>query len=81
MDNKQGLYKKYIITKTDGTPTDIAAPYFVLRLDTDVHARKALRAYAESVAKDNIQLSHELRAWLFDTQRTEAGIKEQNGQS
>ena len=31
----KGLYNKYTITKTDGTPIDSNADYFVLRLDTD----------------------------------------------
>jgi len=41
-----GLYGKYKIEKTDGSPIDPKALYFVLRLDTDKSARRALRAYA-----------------------------------
>lgn len=56
----RGLYHKYRITKTDGTPTDSAASYFPLRLDTDHHARVAARAYAESVREENPCLCNDL---------------------
>ena len=57
---KTGLYHKYIITKTDGTPTDTGASYFPLRLDKDHHARVAARAYAESVREENLLLCNDL---------------------
>lgn len=44
--DKRGLYGKYIIFKADGSEGDPEAKYFVLRVDTDKHARKALLAYA-----------------------------------
>ena len=47
------LYDKYQITKSDGTPTDPSAVYFVLRLDTDKHARIALRSYARSIRAED----------------------------
>ena len=49
----KGLYNKYIITKTNGTPTDSNADYFVLRLDTDEFARGAIRFYAMAIMQDN----------------------------
>lgn len=57
---KGGLANKYNITKTDGSPTDPKAKYFVLRLDTDPHARAALVKYIKSVEKDNPELSSDL---------------------
>ena len=51
---------KYIITKSNGNPVDPAAKYFVLRYDKDRHARKAMFAYAESVARENAQLAADL---------------------
>jgi hypothetical protein len=55
-----GLRHKYNITKTSGEPIDNDAVYFVLRVDEDPHARKALRAYAESVALENDVLANDL---------------------
>jgi len=72
----EGLYKKYLIEKADGTPVDASAQYFVLRIDADVHARRALRTYAESVKGGNVRLARELRAWLIDTRDTVAGREE-----
>ena len=50
---KGGYEKKYIIQKTNGHPIDPKADYFVLRLDTDPHALKALDTYMNSVVNDN----------------------------
>jgi hypothetical protein len=55
-----GLRRKYNITKTTGEPVDESAVYFVLRVDEDPHARKALRAYAESVEDENDVLASDL---------------------
>ena len=55
-----GLYKKYIIGKTNGNPIDPEAEYFVLRFDKDPHARTALIAYAESVKSDNEQFHYDI---------------------
>jgi hypothetical protein len=50
MDNKEGLYNKYHISKSDGSECDPDAKYFVLRYDKlDANgkaARVALKAYA-----------------------------------
>lgn len=62
-ERTQGIYGKYLIAKADGTPVDPDAQYFVLRLDTDLHARRAIMAYAESVEIENGTLSSELRTW------------------
>ena len=63
---EKGLYGKYIVTKTDGEPTEPQAQYFVLRIDTDPHAQKALVAYARSIKKDNPTLAEDLIKWLRD---------------
>ncbi len=54
------MFDKYTITKTNGNPIDPEALYFVLRYDTDPHARVALAAYAQSVRADNPQFADEL---------------------
>ena len=64
MEKQKGLYRKYRIEKTDGSTTDPKAQYFVLRIDTDPHARVALGAYTMSVFIDNPQLACDLAAWL-----------------
>lgn len=55
----KGLYDKYVVSKTEG-PTDPAASYFVLRLDTDPLAREAAKYYAIMVADNNPDLGHQL---------------------
>ena len=59
-----GLYNKYIINKSDGTDIDINADYFVLRLDKDIRARKALRVFAESIKKENPVFSNDINVKL-----------------
>lgn len=56
----KGLYNKYIIQKVDGTPIDPSANYFVLRLDTDPHARAAARLYANRIYHENPLLSEDI---------------------
>jgi len=64
---KQGGYeKKYIISKANGNPTDPNADYFVLRLDKDPHAQKALISYMKSVRVDNEQLANNLEQKLIN---------------
>lgn len=43
-----GLFGKYKIEKSDGSPIDPKAQYFVLRLDTDKAARAAMVTYARN---------------------------------
>lgn len=57
----RGFFDKYQVTKADGTPTDPAARYFVLRYDTDPAARKALAVYARCVEATNPVLAKDLR--------------------
>lgn len=60
----KGLYKKYIVKRADGSPTDPDAKYFVLRIDTDPHARVALEVYAALVREDNPVLAVDILLWL-----------------
>jgi hypothetical protein len=60
----RGLYDKYIVQKANGETTDPDARYFVLRLDTDVHARRAAHAYIASVWKANPALAGGLASLL-----------------
>ncbi|RJQ51448.1 MAG: hypothetical protein C4521_12355 [Actinobacteria bacterium] len=55
---------KYRIQHADGHPIHPDAQYFVLRLDSDPHARVAAMAYAASVRHDNPQLAGELETWV-----------------
>lgn len=63
----KGLHKKYIIQKTDGTPIDSKADYFVLRLDTDSAAREAMLKYADAIRSDNKQLAEDIenKVWGY----------------
>jgi hypothetical protein len=58
--DKKGIYGKYEIRKVDGTPVDPKAIYFTLRLDTDKHARAAVRAYIESCREEEPELAADL---------------------
>ncbi len=64
---EQGVFPKYTISKSDGSPVDASACYFVLRLDEDPAARAAMRTYA--VACGNEQLAEGINRcldWLDD---------------
>lgn len=63
-DEKKGLYGKYVIQKTDGSPVDPHAVYFTLRIDKDRHARVAIRAYIESCREENPELARDLERVL-----------------
>ena len=60
MSGTKGLFDKYTISKTDGSPVDKDAIYFVLRIDTDEYARIALESYADAVYEDG--------NWIFANQ-------------
>jgi len=57
-ESGEGLYQKYNIEKSDGTPVDPKAQYFVLRVDGDEPhikaSHKALRAYCEHIREHHI---------------------------
>lgn len=63
MSEPKGLIpRKYDVIKADGTRVD--GDYFVLRPGRDLHARRALRAYANSVGQDDAELARDLFDWL-----------------
>lgn len=63
-DTHRGFYRKYHITKADGSPTDPKADYFVLRLDEDNpwgHAcREAVLGLARNLRNEFPQLTSDL---------------------
>ncbi len=68
-DPKQGLYRKFgQIIRTDGQsePGEKHANcrYFVLDIDHDVHAKAAIKAYAESCKEEYPLLAKDLFEWL-----------------
>jgi hypothetical protein len=70
-DNHNGLYRKYNITKANGSPCDSNAKYFVLRLDWNgsdkdhVEAcRMAARAYIKNVPERLQKVASELAKWI-----------------
>lgn len=63
MKNEKGWYSKYKIEKTDGSKIDRDACYFVLRLDTDEHARTVMKTYAKLVGG---QLGEDIKGCVED---------------
>lgn len=51
---KNGLYHKYFVSKMDGGVPDPKADYFVLRIDKDPAARKALAEYAKNISNKEL---------------------------
>ena len=64
MSEQRGIYGKYVIEKADGSKLDPEACYFVLRLDTDEAARKAMGQYARSCRKKNPELAEQIESCL-----------------
>ena len=75
----QHLYDKYVVSKTDGTPTDPDAEYFVLRIDTDPHARSALAYYARCMMGHDVGFAEELRSWLREVELNDVEIAIREG--
>lgn len=68
------LYRKFEIAKTDGTPVDPDAQYFVLRIDTDPAARVALLAYAGEMMKNGeVEFSNQIVEWVGRFYHTPVG--------
>lgn len=80
LSGQDGTPPRYVVTKTDGSPTDPDARYFVLRIDgPDPHALAALAKYAESVAEENPTLAADLIAaydLAVDSPQAAAGLVE-----
>lgn len=62
------LYNKYIVQKSDGSPVDPNAQYFVLRIDTDPAARHAVLMYAYHIGAEDPQFAEQLRNWVLSYQ-------------
>ena len=69
--DKRGIYGKYKIEKADGSPVDPKAIYFTLRLDTDKHARAAVRAYIESCRDEQPKLAQDLERILREMEKNQ----------
>lgn len=59
---EEGLYHKYKIERKDGEPLDPWGNYFVLRIDKDIAAQKAIHLYSQEIT--NKQLSKDLQDQL-----------------
>ncbi len=62
---KKGYYQKYIVQKADGSGIDKNADYFVLRLDKDINALKALEIYTDLIKNSNSELYEDLLVKLM----------------
>ena len=63
---QKGVFGKYIIQKASGRPLDPEACYFVLRLDTDHAARRAMAQYARSCRRENPRLARDIEACICE---------------
>lgn len=57
-----GLYQKYVVYRYDNG--DEVEGCFVLKPETDSHARYAIDQYAISIQNENPQLAEDLWDWL-----------------
>lgn len=62
MDNQQGLYRKYHVTKANGEP--LSGFHFVLSPEEDPAAFEALITYANKTT--NARLQEDLVEWILD---------------
>lgn len=63
-DDKNGLYGKYTVTRSDNSPKHKDCNYFVIDITHDKHAKAALLAYAESCEDSNPALSSDIRIYF-----------------
>lgn len=69
------LYRKFHIAKTDGTPIDPLAQYFVLRIDTSHASRIALLAFAGEMAKQGeVEFANHLSEWVAQFEKQAGGM-------
>lgn len=61
MGNTKGIHTKYYVERADGRDM---GPYFILEYAGDVHARKAMAAYAESCQDEKPELAADIRATI-----------------
>lgn len=65
----KGFYSKYIVLRKDGKAAD--GIFFVLKPDTDIAARVAMRAYADMCMEDSPELAYDLITWLQELEEFE----------
>ena len=63
-----GYEDKYVVSKRNGQPINPFAQYFVLRMDTDPHAREAIRTYAGCVEECDKGMANSLLKRLRDSE-------------
>lgn len=69
MSDQRGLHSKYEVRKVeDPTSKHDDCRFFVLDIDHDVHARRALRLYAAAVGFQNPELFHDLHRLLDEVE-------------
>ncbi len=73
-DRDRGFYDKYRVTKADLTPVDPRADYVVLRIDNDIHAQAAAKAYAQSVKGSNPVLAEDMFARVASHRRHKTAV-------
>lgn len=76
MPDAQGVYGKYVISKSDGSPVDPEACYFVLRLDVDPAARAAMLVYAEAVRPENEEMAGDIEACIEELETPPCNCRE-----
>lgn len=75
-EQPKGVYGKYVITRRDNRKIDPDACLFVLRLDTDPAARKAMRQYARSCRRTNAALANDIERCLNELEAPPCGCRE-----
>lgn len=79
MSDKNGLYNKYTVVKTE--TGESVTGFFLLRPDRDEYARSAIWAYAFHCREKHPELSNDLIAWMRaierDTTVTAHGMTEE----
>ena len=70
-DKERGVYKKFIVERTDGDPKDkhIDCFYFVLDMDHDPFALPALDAYADACQSTHPGLAADVRKMVADKRK------------
>ena len=61
----------YIISRSDGEPTEEEAIFFILRLDHDRKSRKAVLALAEELEDDDIETAEGLKEFIQNIEASE----------
>jgi hypothetical protein len=64
-----GLEKgRYVVLRSDGSPLPPESRVFVLRYDSDPHARRAILLYADAVQEENPTLAEDLRREILQVE-------------